>query len=169
MQETYIESLAKVIRNKLKLEKQLNIKITNKGKNIFINGKPENEFTAIEILKAINMGFSTDCALQLKQENIILQIVNIKDITKRNDLERVRARIIGTHGKTLKTLENLTQCSLSLHDNQIGIIGDAEEIKDVIQSVISLIQGSKQNNVYARLERQRKKKRLENKNIFQNQ
>jgi len=168
MQETYIENLAKVIKNKPKLEKQLKIKITNKGKNIFIDGKPENEFLAIEILKAIDMGFSTDCALELKQENIILQIVNIKDITKRHDLERVRARIIGTHGKTLKTLENLTECSLSLHDNQIGIIGDTEEIKDAIQSITSIIQGSKQSNVYARLEKQRKKKRLEDRNILQN-
>lgn len=160
MQEIYIENLKELIRGKRKLEKQLDIKITNKGKLVFVNGKPDNEFTAIEILKAINLCFSVDYALQLKQENIILQTLNIKDLTKRKDLERIRARIIGTHGKTLKTLNNLTNCSFSMHDNQIGIIGDAEEIEDAIQAVTSLVQGSKQGNVYARLEKQRKQKKI---------
>ena len=85
MQETYIENTAEVLKNKLKLEKELKVKITNKGKLIFADGKPENEFLALEVLKAINLGFSAENALELKQEGIILQSVNIKDITKRQD------------------------------------------------------------------------------------
>lgn len=165
MQEIYIENLKEVLRNKKRLVKELGIKLTNKGKIVFADGKAENEFTAIEVLRAIKLGFSADSALQIKENNFILQTVNIKDITKRNDLERVRARIIGTHGRTLKTLNNLTDCSLSLHDNQIGIIGSPLEVEDAIQSITSLIQGSKQGNVYGRLERQRKEKRLESKEL----
>jgi len=161
MQQTYIENTAEVLKNKKELEKQLEIKITNKGKNIFVNGDADDEFIALEVLEAINLGFSAKHALQLKEDNIILQTINIKDITKRHDLERVRGRIIGTKGKTLKTLNNLTNCNLSLHDNQIGIIGDTEEIEDAVQAIESLIHGSKQSNVYARLEKQRKHKRLE--------
>lgn len=165
MQQTYVENTAEVLKNKNHLQKQLNIKLTNKGKNIFIDGKPEDEFLALEVLKAINMGFSVEKALQLKQEEKILQTVNIKDLTKRHDLERIRGRIIGTKGKTLKILHNLTECDLSLQDNQIGIIGDCEEIEDAIQALTSLIQGSKQSNVYSRLERERKKKRVQNRNM----
>ena len=165
MQEIYVENLKEIIRTKNKLEKVLKIKLTTKGKIVFVNGNAEHEYNAIEILKAINLGFSTESALQLLLDNINLQIVNIKDITKRNDLERVRARIIGTKGKTLKTLNKLTNCNFSLHDNQIGIIGNANEIEDAIQSVTSLINGSKQSNVYGRLERQRKNKRLNPNNI----
>jgi|TARA_B100001971_G_C18111422_1_gene494414 KH domain-containing protein len=160
-QETYVENLKEVINNKKRIETGLNIKLTNKGKNVFATGKAENEFTALEVLQAINLGFSALHALQLKDENIILQTLNIKELTKRNDLERVRARIIGTHGRTLQTLSKLTNCNLSLHDNQIGIIGQAEEMDDAIQSVTSLVQGSKQGNVYGRLERHRKKKNTE--------
>ena len=108
----------------------------------------------------INLGFSIDKALLLKQENIILQTIHIKDITKRQDLERVRARIIGTQGRTLKTLNNLTNCDFSLKNNNIGIIGDTDSIEEGIQAVTSLIQGSKQSNVYAHAEKEMKKKRL---------
>lgn len=165
MQELYTENLSEILRNKKLLEKELNITITNKGKNIFINGNPENEFNALEIFKAINLGFSAEHALQLKDENIVLQIINIRDITKRHDLERIRARIIGTKGKTLRTLSCLTKCNLSIKDNRIGIIGNFQEINDASQAIASIIIGSKQGNVYERLEKQRKKKRIENKNL----
>jgi len=160
MQEIYIENTAEVLKNKSEIEKELSIKLTNKGKNIFVDGKAENEFIALEVLEAIKTGFSTDRALELKQEGMMFQRLDIKDLTKRSDLERVRGRIIGKAGKTLLTLHNLTNCNISLKDNEIGIIGDAEEIEDAVQALTSIVQGSKQSNVYARLEKLRKEKRL---------
>jgi ribosomal RNA assembly protein len=160
MQETYVENIQEVLQNKAKIEKQLNIKLTNKGKLVFVEGKADNEFTALQALEAINTGFSTNQALLLKDEKIILQKINIKDLTKRQDLERIRGRIIGTGGRTLQTLHNLTNCEISLQDNFVGIIGDAEYIEDGVQALTSVIQGSKQGNVYARLEKQKKKKRI---------
>jgi len=162
MQEIYIENLGKIIQNKARLEKELEIKITNKGKNVFVNGKAEKEYIALKVLEAINLGFSIDSVFQLKDEKIILQKINIKDLTKKQNLERIRGRIIGTQGKTLKTIHNLTNCNLSLKDNTIGIIGDAENIEDAIQSLTSLIKGSKQGNVYARIEKQKRRKKLIN-------
>ena len=158
MQEIYVENLKEVLRSKFRLQKELGIKLTNKGKNVFVNGPADKEFVAIEVLEAINLGFSADRALELTQDGFMLQTVHIKDITKRHDLERVRARIIGTHGRTLKTLQNLTNCDLAMNDNEIGLIGPIQEMEDAVQAVTSLVQGSKQGNVYGRLERQRKKK-----------
>ncbi|MFA5174123.1 MAG: KH domain-containing protein [Candidatus Pacearchaeota archaeon] len=166
MQEIYIEELGKIIQNKNKLEESLDIKITNKGKNIFVDGSPENEFIALEILEALSCGFTLDCALQLKNEENLLQILNIKDITKRRDLETVKGRIIGTQGKTLRTIYNLTDCNIAVKENKVGIIGHAEDIEDAIQSIESLIHGSKQGNVYARLEKQKKKKRMDKKMVI---
>jgi len=158
MQEIYVENLKEVLRSKFRLQKELGIKLTNKGKNVFVNGPADKEFVAIEVLEAINLGFSADRALELTQNGFMLQTVHIKDITKRHDLERVRARIIGTQGRTLKTLQNLTNCDLAMNDNEIGLIGPIQEMEDAVQAVTSLVQGSKQGNVYGRLERQRKKK-----------
>jgi len=61
----------------------------------------------------------------------------------------------------LATLSKLTNCAISLQDNEIGLIGDAEKMDDAVQAVTSLVQGSKQGNVYSRLERECKKKRLQ--------
>jgi len=161
MQEIYVGNVGKVLQNKKKLESELEVKITNKGKLIFVDGKAEKEFTALQVMEAIKLGFSVDKALLLQNEEIILQTVHIKDITKRQDLGRVRARIIGTQGKTLKTLNNITNCEFSVLDNEVGIIGSTEAIEDGKQSIISIVQGSKQSNVYSRAEKQRKRKRLE--------
>jgi len=165
MQETYVENIGKVISNKKKLESELKIKITNKGKNIFISGKPENEFIGLEVMEALDLGFSAERALLLKNPDILLQIINIKNITKKHNLEAIRARIIGTNGRTLKTVNNLTNCFISLKDNQIGIIGDNEYIEEAVQAMTSLVRGSKQGHVYGRLEREKKKKRLMNKDV----
>jgi rRNA processing protein Krr1/Pno1 len=83
MQEIYTEFIRKVSQNKKKLEQELEVKITNQGKNLFIDGDPEKEFIALQVIEAINLGFSTEKALLLKKEGIILQTLHIKDITKR--------------------------------------------------------------------------------------
>ncbi|MDP3026999.1 MAG: KH domain-containing protein [Nanoarchaeota archaeon] len=165
MQETYVENIGKVFNNKKRLEAELKTKITNKGKNVFISGKPEDEFIALKVMEAINLGFSIERALLLKNPEILIQTLNIKDVTKKHNLEEIRARIIGTKGKTLRALNTLTDCFISLKDNQIGIIGNCENIKEAIQAGTSLIRGSKQGHVYGRLERQKKKKRLMEKGI----
>jgi len=119
MQEIYVENLPLILINKNKLEKELKIKISNKGKNIFIEGKPEDEYLALKILEAMNLDFSIERALLLKNENNLLHIINIKEKTKRNDLHHIKSRLIGTRGKTLKTLNQLSECAISLHDNKI--------------------------------------------------
>jgi ribosomal RNA assembly protein len=160
MQEIYVENIRKVLENKNKLEKALGVKITNIGKNLFVDGPAEKEFVALEVIESIELGFSVHKALLLTEEENILQIINIKDVTKKKNLKEIKARIIGTNGKTLKVLNELTDCQISVSDSKVGLIGDAEYIEEGVNAVKSLILGSKQGNVYTRLEREKKKKRL---------
>ena len=161
VQEIYIENIANIIRNKYQIEEALELKLENKGKLVFITGNAQNEYLGLHVLEALNLGFSIERALLLKNEDTILQVLNIKNITKRNDLERVRGRIIGTHGKTLGNLKELTDCFIAVRENQIGIIGNTEDIDDAILAVKSLVRGSKQGNVYAKLEKEKKKKKTD--------
>lgn len=163
MQEIYSEEIQILKKKKAKLERELEIKLSFKENDVFVEGRADQEYTAIQVIQAINTGFSLDYALQLKDEDNLLQIVHIKDLTKRHDLERIRARIIGTEGRTLQTLHNLTNCAISLKDNQVGIIGNTEDIEDAIQAIQSIIHGSKQGNVYARIEKNKKKRRIRGK------
>jgi KH domain-containing protein len=147
------DKLTRIIQNKKRLEKDLDVKITNKGREIEIDGEPEKEFIAEKAVLALNIGFPYSTTLLLSEEDAILEIINIKDYTTRKDLARIKARIIGAKGKTLKTLSSLTKCYFEIKDNEVGIIGDPEYIKNAQEALILLIKGSKQGNVYAYLEK----------------
>ena len=159
-QEIYAQNLKEIVNNRNKIERELNVKITNQGRNIFIEGPAENEYLCLRIIEAINLGFSLEKALSLKNEEVILHVLNIRDITRRKDLERIRARLIGTQGKTKSNMEKLSDCLISVHDNWVGIIGEVGCIEEAIISLRLIIQGSKQGNVYARLEKKKKERRL---------
>ncbi len=152
-----IEKLPRIIKNHKKLESELNVKISNRGKEIYIEGESEKEFNAEKVIMALDFGFPYSAAMDLAKGDAIFETINIKDHTKRHDLERVRARIIGKAGKTIKTLSDLTRCHIELKDNTVGIIGEPELIETATHAIISLIQGSKQGNVYAYLEKHQPK------------
>lgn len=154
METIFSEKSARIRKNKKKLEKILNVKITIKNETeISVEGSPENEYTAEKIIEAIDFGFPLSTALLIKKEDFVFESLNIKDYTKRKNLETIRARIIGRKGKTLKTLSQLTECFFEIKDNHIGIIGSPDYIKNAQDAIISIIQGAKQAKVYSYLEK----------------
>jgi ribosomal RNA assembly protein len=153
MLKLIVEKLPRITKNRKKLEKKLGIEIKNQGKEVFINGNPENEYAAEKVIEALDFGFPFSVALMIKEHDYLFEIINIKDYTHKKDMERIRARIIGKKGKTLRIFEELTKCFFELKDNQVGIIGDPEYIKNAQDAVISIIRGAKQANVYSYLEK----------------
>jgi len=144
-----IEKLLRVTKNRKKLEKDLEVKITNRGKEVYITGEPENEYFAEKVIQALELGFPYATAISIKKQDLVFEILSLKNYTRSKNLARVRARIIGTKGKTLQTLTELTDCAFELKENQIGIIGEPENIKQAEEAIISLVRGAKQGNVYA--------------------
>lgn len=160
MQEIYAEQNKKILQNKKKLEEELNVKIKSAGKLFFIEGDAEQEYLACQIIDALCLGFSLQEALFLKNEEFILEKLCIRSLTKRHDLERIRARVIGTKGKTKQIIETLGECFISLKDNVVAVIGRADEVKRIMIALQSLIQGKKQTRVYGYLEKERGKDKL---------
>jgi ribosomal RNA assembly protein len=153
MKKILSENPGRIMSIRESLKKIIDVKITNRGKEIYLDGKPEDEFTAEKIIDALEFGFPFDSATTIKQENFYFEILDIKDYTPRKDLKTVRGRIIGRGGKTLKILSDLSNCFFEIKENRVGIIGPAEYIKKARESVISLIRGSKQASVYKFLEK----------------
>lgn len=147
------DKVSRIIKSKKKLEKELDVKITNRGKEVTIMGSPEDEYIAEKVIDALNFGFPFSVSLLIKKQDFMFETINIKDYTNRQDLERVRARIIGTKGKTLQTLSQLTNCFFELKDNFVGIVGFPDLMQNAQNALISIIKGSKQSNVYSRLEK----------------
>ena len=153
MKRLISENPRKVLKAKAKFEKELKVKVSIKEKEIHIDGKPEDEYYAEKIVDAINLGFPIEEAFLLKEDEFVLEILNIKDYTKRKDLGMIKARIIGTKGKTLRVLSELTKCYFQVKDSQVGIIGDVDNIKNAGEAVVSIIKGSKHSKVYNRIEK----------------
>ena len=153
MEKTICEKIVRITKNRKKLERELKVKIDNSGKEITVTGEAEDEYTAIKVIEALDFGFPFSVALLIKEEDFLFEVLNIKEYTRRKDLEVVRARIIGKKGKTLKTISDLTKCHFELKGNHLGIIGNPEHIRYSQEAAISLIRGSKQGNVYSYLEK----------------
>lgn len=156
-----IENIKEILKNKARLEKELKSKILLKDRTVFIDSNPYNEFESQRVFDAINLGFSVEKSLKVLDEEIGFIKINIKDYSNTKNLSVVKSRIIGTHGKTKKTIEQITKCDISIHDNYVGIIGPAEIIENALVAMTNVIKGTKQSNAYKYLERintQRKNK-----------
>jgi len=157
MKKIIVDKLPRIIKNRKKLEKKLQVKITHRGKEVYIEGEPEDEYIAEKTIDALDFGFPFSAAIGIKEQNFEFEVINIKEHTKRKDLERIRGRIIGTKGKTLQTLSQLTNCNLELKDNRVGIIGEPEYLKNAGDAIVLLIKGTKQGNAYQFLEKRQPK------------
>lgn len=153
MKTIFSEKLPRILKNKKRLERELHLKISNKGRNVSIKGKPEEEYYGEKVIEALNFGFPFKEALSIKKENFVFERINLKKYTTRKDLSRIRARIIGKKGKTLRVLRQLTKCFFEIKGNEVGIIGDPERIERAQEAIIALIRGSKHSNVYHFLEK----------------
>ena len=135
------EQIGRIIKSKKRLEEALNLKITNRGKEVSIVGSPEDEYIGQKVIDAINFGFLSSTALLIKTEENVFEILNIKKYTRRKDMKTVRGRLIGTGGRTLKTLTDLSNSHVELKDNQLGIIAPANNIEAIQNGIILIIQG----------------------------
>lgn len=159
MQRFYLGKINEVRENLVSLEKQLNVKIKLEGKNVTLEGDPIHEYEASVIFEALSFGFSLAVAMQLKDSQFSFREIQIKDFTRKKNLEPIRARLIGKEGRTRKTIEEISGCKVRIKDNSVGIVGSAEEMEYAITAIKNLIKGSKQANVYNFLERINRRKK----------
>ena len=53
MKKIISEKLPRILKNKKRLEKELLVKITNRGKEVFIDGDPEEEYYAEKVIESL--------------------------------------------------------------------------------------------------------------------
>ena len=157
MRKILVDKLPRIVKSRKKLEKELNVKITNRGKEIYIDGSSEDEVIAEQAIEALNFGFPLSAALDIKKIEFEFSKVNINEYKKNKNLERVKGRIIGKGGKALSSLAKLANAYFEVKGHEVGIIAEAEEMQRAEEAIIMLCQGAKHGNVYAHLERNQPK------------
>ncbi len=114
---------------------------------------PTYIWKARDIIKAIGRGFNADKAFYLIDDSIFLETIQLEG--SKNNIKRLKSRIIGEKGKARKMIETGTDTYVSIYGSQISIIGELEEIRSAKKAINMLIKGSKHGTVYRLLEQKR--------------
>jgi ribosomal RNA assembly protein len=115
-----------------------------------------------DFIRAVGRGFSPERAYRLLKEDQYFAVMDIQDYVgkKMDHVRRMRARVIGSGGKTRRVIEELSEAELSIYGDTIAIIGDAEAL-DIAKTALDMIlNGSEHSAVYSYLEHTRRERRL---------
>src|SRR3989344_2244713 len=78
MKKIISEKFPRILKNKRRLEKELGIKISHRGKEVFFSGNPENEYVTEKVFDALEFGFPFSVALEISNEDLMFEVINIK-------------------------------------------------------------------------------------------
>lgn len=112
----------------------------------------------MDIVKAIGRGFSPERAFRLFEENVYLRGFDIRDYVGKSSkhVRRLRARLIGSKGKTRRIIEELTNTEISIMGNTVYVIGTLESLGIAETAVDMILKGSEHATVYNFLEYKRR-------------
>ncbi len=145
-------------KKELEKETGCRIDVDSKEGDVIITGKDAiNMFALREVIKAIARGFNPDLAKQLLKQDYILDVISLNDYSKeKSHQQRLKGRVIGMDGKSRHTIEELTECYISVYGKTIAVIGKIEMVGICKRAIETLLAGSPHANVYKWLERQRR-------------
>ncbi len=116
----------------------------------------------IDIVRAIGRGFAPQKAFRRLEDDEYLEIMNIDNYVGKgsNQLARMRARVIGSGGKTRRIIEDLVGVHVSVYGDTVSIIGNSVQMPVARTAVDMLLSGSEHATVYRYLERKRAELRI---------
>lgn len=111
---------------------------------------------ARDIVRAMARGFSEERAFRLVDDDAYIEILDIKDFARsKSRVSQVKARLIGTRGKTRRIIEELTGVDVSVWGHTVAMIGGSFEMAIAREAMVMLLRGSEHKTVYRFLERKR--------------
>jgi len=137
----------------------VDIEIDSGSGDVCVSSTEETEdpflvIKARDFVTAVGRGFNPETAFTLLDDDIYLEIINLKLVVGTNEkkIMRFRGRIIGREGRTRKVIEEATGTKISVFGHTVGIIGIYERLKVAREAIYLLLEGSKHGTVYAYLE-----------------
>lgn len=139
-------------------ETKTKIEVDSKEGDVSISGEDGLKlYAARELINAIGRGFNPKIALKLLNVDYSFELMNIGDLARsKNDLIRLKGRVIGQEGKSRKVIEELTNCELCVYGKTIGIIGPVEFTPFARRAIEMLLGGNTHASVFKYLEKQRR-------------
>ena len=161
---------------KIKQECRVNVDVESESGNVIVGYDSSslidgNPFKALEIISAIARGFSPERAFKLLHEDVVFQLLDIRDYVgnSQSSMNRLKGRIIGERGKSRRTIEELSGADVSVYGHTVGVIGIFEAIKVAVEAIVLLSKGSSHRSVYAMLQNYRRKLKQEKMSLWEEQ
>ena len=130
-----------------KIKTELGITIHKKDSSIEIDGEGMKFIQAKAIVMAVSHGFAPVKAYALLDEEKELAVIELG-----KNPERIRARLIGTKGKTRKFIEERAGVFISIQGKTVSLIGDWRQLDCGKKAINMIIDGSKHSLVYKYLD-----------------
>ncbi len=110
-----------------------------------------------DVVKAIGRGFNPEKSMEILNDNIDLDLIDIRDWVGKNTnaVRRMRGRLIGRNGRTRELIEELSETYVSVKGNTVGIIGQAFKIQVARRAIEMILEGKEHATVYKYLEGKR--------------
>lgn len=148
-----------VERNKAEIERKAGVDISLSGLDVRIEGDTVDVLKTENIMDALFEGFALEESFKLLNEENQLKVVRLNDLTSSGaSVEKLKGRIIGRGGRTKELIEELARVSVSVHGDNVSLIGMPEEVGTAKKAVQMLVNGKPHNRVYRYLEESQSKK-----------
>jgi ribosomal RNA assembly protein len=155
--------IGKAGATKKDLETKTNTTITVDSKEGIVKVEASDENTipllrAVEIINAINRGFSPERAFEMiEDEDLLLDVIDLSAMAEGpRQLDRLRGRIIGKDGRAREQIEDMTDVEISVFGKTVALIGYPEQMKTARAAIDMLIEGVPHENVFAFLDKKKK-------------
>lgn len=143
------------------VSKRLKCTITlEDSNNVVIDGEAYDEYLARNVISAFGRGFELKQAYLLLTEEYYFNSISLKELFGTKDqISRVKARIIGTDGKTKEYIESVSGAKLCIYEGTVSMIGTIEQNKVANVAIQILLEGGTHKKAYRIMEKARRELR----------
>lgn len=148
---------AELLKDKKLLDevrKRLGCKMQVKDENaLVIDGDALSEYNARIVMQAFARGFEFKIACKLLSDDYFFESIDMKEAFRNEEQRRrIKARVIGTEGKTKNYVQSVSGADLAIYGDTVSVIGKVDEIKIAKAAIEVLLEGGTHKKAYAIME-----------------
>lgn len=145
---------------------EVKIKIDSKSGDVTVRNEdasdPVMALKVGDVIRAVGRGFPPEKAFKLFNDNYYFALFDLHDYVGKNPkhVRRIKARVIGTGGKTRKHIEEMADVDISVYGSTVALIGELIALNIARTAVDMLLSGAEHSTVYRFLERKRRELKI---------
>lgn len=142
---------------KTKIEDAFNAQLAVQSETGIIDISPRTDsadpttiLRARDVVLAIGRGFSPERALKLIDDDIVLDVIDLRETLGKNEREiaRLKGRVIGREGKIRRMIEEMTNAQVSVYGHTISTLGPYDTVNAAREAIELLLKGKQHSTVY---------------------